>query len=145
MDRLYGVVILALGIGILLDGRNLSIGSLRSPGSGLFPDLIALIMILLSMVLILFPQKKEGHGQTVSAKSMARLSVVFLAMVLYSFFLESLGFLIVSFLLTTLLFVAFGSQNYWKAILRAIVFTGLAYTVFEVLFKSNLPKGIFGF
>ncbi len=146
MDRLYGIVVLGLGIGILWDGRDLSIGTLRSPGSGLFPDLMAVIMILLALVLIFLPQKKEKeNNQTVSAKSIARLSAVFLAMVLYSFFLESLGFLIVSFLLTMLLFIAFGSQSYWKAIMRAAVFTGLAYTIFEVLFKSNLPRGIFGF
>ncbi len=146
MDRLYGIVVLGLGIGILWDGRDLSIGTLRSPGSGLFPDLMAAILIILAIVLIFSPQKEDGEGnQSVSAKSIARLSAVFLAMVLYSFFLESLGFVIVSFLLTMFLFIAFGSQSYWKAITRAAVFTGLAYTIFEVLFKSNLPKGIFGF
>lgn len=145
MDRVYGIIIFGLGIGILWDGRSLSIGTLRNPGSGLFPALIAVIMLILSLILIIFPQKKERDGQSVSTKSLVRISVVFVAMVLYSFFLEYLGFLIVSFLLTTLLFVAFGSRSYWQAILRATVFTGFAYTLFEVLFKSNLPKGVFGF
>ena len=145
MDRVYGFVILGIGIGILWEGRSLSIGSLRNPGSGMFPALIAVAMVILSSMLILFPQKKDGDRPLVSAKSLLRLSAVFLAMMLYALFLESLGFLIVSLLLTTLLFIAFGSQSYWKAIFRAIVFTALAYTVFEVLFKSNLPRGLLGF
>ena len=145
MDRVYGIIFFGLGIAILWQGRDLSIGSLRSPGSGLFPALIAVIMLVLSSFLIIVPQKGEKEGQSGLMKSFVRICVVFLAMVLYSFFLEYLGFLIVSFLLTTLLFAAFGSQSYWRAILRAVVFTGFAYTIFEVLFKSNLPKGIFGF
>ena len=73
------------------------------------------------------------------------MGVVFMAMLLYSFLLEYLGFLIVSFLLLTLLFAAFGSQRYWLSLLRAFVLTGLAYFLFEILLKSSLPRGIIGF
>lgn len=145
MDRLYGIVLFGLGTCILWQGKDLSIGSLRNPGSGMFPALIAVIMLILSVLLIIFPQKKGSDGPSVSMRSMVRISAVFLALVLYSFFLETLGFLIVSFLLTMLLFIAFGSRTYWQAILRAAFFTGFAYALFEVLFKSNLPKGLFGF
>ena len=145
MDRLYGIVVFGLGVGILWEGRGLSIGSLRSPGSGLFPALIAVIMLILSLILILFPPKREGDGQSPSSKSVARISVVFAALLLYAFFLEYLGFLIVSFLLMMPLFVAFGSRSYWRAILKAAALTGLSYALFEMLLKSNLPHGLLGF
>lgn len=144
MDRTYGIVVLCLGFAILWQGSGLTIGSFRNPGSGLFPALIAAIMILLSLLLILFPQKGKRDAQAVSTRSFLRLSAVFMGLLLYAFFLEYLGFLIVSFVLTTFLFIAFGSQKVWLAIAKAIVFTGLAYLLFEVLLKSNLPKGILG-
>lgn len=145
MERLYGLVVFGLGTAILWDGRSLSFGSFRSPGSGMFPVLIAVLMLFLSLLLIVFPRKREGTGQSVSRKSIGRLSAVFVALLLYAFLLESLGFLIVSFLLTTLLFAVFGFQRYWQSVLRAIVSTGLAYALFELILKSNLPKGVFGF
>jgi putative tricarboxylic transport membrane protein len=142
MDRVYGVVVLCLGLAILWQGRNLTIGGFRNPGSGLFPALIAGIMILLSLLLVIFPQKKGRNVPTVSARSFLRISAVFGSLLLYALFLETLGFLILSFVLTTFLFIAFGSGRYGLAIVKALVFTGLAYLLFEVLLKSNLPKGI---
>jgi putative tricarboxylic transport membrane protein len=144
MERTYGVVVLCLGIAILWQGSSLTIGSFRNPGSGLFPALIAAIIILLSLFLILFPPKGKREGGAVSAKPLLRLSAVFTGLLLYAFFLETLGFLIVSLVLTTFLFIAFGSQRVWLAVVKGIIFTGLAYLLFEVLLKSNLPKGILG-
>jgi len=149
MERLYGIIFFALGMAILWQGRNLTIGAIRSPGAGFFPALIAGIMLLLSVILMIFPPGKEGKDraeeQSASAKSVVRIAVVFAALLLYAFFLETLGFLVVNFLLTTLLFVAFGSHRYWVAVLRGLVLTGFAHALFGVLLKSNLPKGIWGF
>ena len=144
MDRVYAVAVFCVGLAILWQGRGLTIGSFRNPGSGLFPALIAAIMIFFSVLLLLFPQKGERVAPPVSARSLLRISAVFVALLLYAFLLETLGFLVVSFVLTTFLFIAFGSQKYSLAAVKAIVFTGLAYLLFEILLKSNLPKGILG-
>src|SRR3990172_12700179 len=112
MDRIYGFVVLSLGLAIFWQGKGLTVGSFRNPGSGLFPALIAGIMILLSLLLILFPQRQEKEAQPVSARSFLRISAVFGGLLLYALFLETLGFLIVSVALTTFLFIAFGSGRY---------------------------------
>ena len=59
MERDYGIVILALGAAILWQGRHLAFGSFRNPGSGLFPSLIAGLVIVLSLRLIFFSRKRE--------------------------------------------------------------------------------------
>ena len=145
MERLYGVVVFCLGMAILWEGRGLSFGSLRSPGSGMFPDLIAVLMMVLSAILMAVPPRTEGRGSAISGKVVVRIGSVFAALVLYSLLLELLGFLIVSLVLTTFLFAVFDSRKYWLAILRAFVLTGLSYVLFEVLLKSNLPRGVLGF
>jgi putative tricarboxylic transport membrane protein len=73
------------------------------------------------------------------------VSIVFVALLVYFFFLESLGFIVVSFLLMTFLFVVMASQKWHIALLQAFIFVGLAYLLFEILLKSQLPKGVFGF
>ena len=147
MERVYGLVVFCLAVAILWDGRKLIFGTFRSPGSGMFPDLIAGLMLFLSLLLMLFPQQlgDRSAGPSVSRGSMGRLLLVFAALFLYAIFLESLGFVIVSFLLTILLFSVFGVQSYKEAVWKASISTGLAYVLFEVLLKSNLPRGILGF
>ena len=153
-ERIYGIVFLGLGFAILWQGRSLTIGSFRSPGSGLFPALMAVVILILALILIIFPPKEAAAKPTECAtkidtartlRSVLRIALVFAALLAYAFLLEYLGFVTVSFVLMVLLFVAFGSESYWRAILKAVLFTGLAYALFELLLKSNLPRGPLGF
>lgn len=146
MDRISGFVVFSLGIGILWQGRHLSIGSLRAPGPGFFPTLIALTLMILSLFLIIpVEKKKKKERQSFSARSAGRVLTVLVPLLFYFFFLEYLGFVVTSFLLLTVLFVGFASQRWHIAVLEASLFTGVAYVLFDMLLKSQLPKGVLGF
>lgn len=145
MERLYGIVVFCLGLAILWTGRGLSFGTFRNPGSGMFPVLIAILMLVLSAILIALPPKTQSPRPSVSGKVLVRICAVFVSLVFYPFFLDFLGFLIVSFILAVFLFGVFASEKYQFAVLKALVLTGLAYVLFEILLKSNLPKGLLSF
>jgi putative tricarboxylic transport membrane protein len=145
MDRIYGFVTFFLGAGILWQGRHLGIGSLREPGPGFFPNLVAILMMILSLFLII-PKRKGGEeGKSFSAQFTIRVVIVLVALLAYSFALEYLGFVVVSFLLMAYLFRAFGGSRRWYgAVLWALASVGMTYLLFEVLLEGNLPKGVFG-
>ena len=145
MDRISGIVILLLGAAILWQGRHLTTGSLRSPGPGFFPSLLAAVMMLLALFLIVPRKKKESARESSAFPSIGRVSIVFIALLVYFFFLESLGFVIVSFFLMAFLFIVMACQKWHLALLQSFIFVGLAYVLFEVLLKSQLPRGVMGF
>jgi len=145
MDRMSGIAVFLLGATILWQGRSLSIGSLRVPGPGFFPLLLAAVMMILSLFLIIPEKKKESIRKVFSIRLIGRVSIVFVALLVYFFFLESLGFIIVSFFLMTFLFVVVASQKWHIALSQAFFFVGLAYLLFEILLKSQLPRGVIGF
>jgi putative tricarboxylic transport membrane protein len=145
MDRISGIVVFLLGATILWQGGQLTTGSLRSPGPGFYPLVLAAVMILLSLFLIIPGKEKEDVRKPSSLRNLGRVSIVFVALLVYFFFLESLGFIIVSFFLMTFLFVVMASQKWHLALLQSFIFVGLAYVLFEVLLKSQLPRGIMGF
>ncbi len=141
MDRLYGVVVLLLGASIFWQGRHLGTGSLRGPGPGFFPNLVAILMMVLSLFLII-PKRR---GESFSAQSTIRVIIVFVVLLAYSFALQYLGFIIASFLLMAYLFKTFGGSRRWYgAVLWAIASVGTSYLLFEVLLEGNLPRGVFG-
>ncbi len=145
MDRISGIVVLLLGAAILWQGRHLTIGSLRSPGPGFFPSLLAGVMIILALFLIAPRKKKDSSSESSSFSSIGRVSIVFIALLFYFYFLESLGFIIVSFFLMTFLFIVVASEKWHLALLQSFIFVGLAYVLFDVLLKSQLPHGVVGF
>ena len=145
MDRISGLVVFLLAFAVFWQGRGLSIGSLHAPGPGFFPALIAAVLVILSLFLMIGGGKKEGEEDDVSGPAIIRMLVLFAALVAYFLFLEYLGFVIVSFLLMFFLFSWVGRQRWYVAFLSAVICIGLAYLLFEILLKSNLPRGVFGF
>lgn len=143
MDRLYGFFFFFLGMAILWQGRHLEMGNLRGPGSGFFPNLVAILMMILSLFLII--PKRKSEGKLFFAKSSIHVLIVFVVLLAYSFTLEYLGFIIVSFLLMTYLFKVFGGSKKWRgAVFWALITVVLAYLLFDTLLEGNLPRGILG-
>lgn len=145
MDRISGFVVFSLGIGILWQGRHLSVGSLRVPGPGFFPTILAVVLIILSLFLIIPIGNKEKKKQPFIVNFYIRVLTVFVALLAYFSLLEYLGFVFMSFILMSFLFVSIGSYRWYIGLLSAFISIGLAYLLFEVLLMSNLPKGVFGF
>ena len=145
MERISGLVVFFFAVAIFWQGRGLSFGSLHAPGPGFFPALIAGVLVILSLFLIIPGGKKVNEGNPISVPSLIRMFVVFVALVAYFFFMEYLGFVIISFLLMAFLFLRVARQKWYVAFSSAVICIGLAYLLFDILLKSNLPKGVFGF
>jgi putative tricarboxylic transport membrane protein len=145
VETISGFLVFVLGAAILWQGRHLSVGSLRTPGPGFFPTLIALTLMILSLFLILRRSSKGVEGASFARRSIIRMVSAFVALLGYFFFLEYLGFVISSFFLMGFFFLSIARQRWYVALPSAVVCIGLAYILFEVLLKSNLPKGLFGF
>jgi putative tricarboxylic transport membrane protein len=145
LERINGLVVLCIGILILWQGKGLSFGSPHAPGAGFFPALIGVILIVLALVLIVRGDKGTEGGGRLSASSITRVLGVFAALLAYFLLLEYLGFVVVSFLLMAFFFLWVARQRWYVALSSAVLCIGLAYVLFDVLLKSSLPKGVFGF
>ncbi len=147
MNRISGIVVFLFGLTILLEGRHLPMGGFRAPGPGLFPLLLAVMMMISSLFLII-PRGRENIAQGASSSwssSLRRITPVYIVLLAYFVFLKSLGFIVAGFLLMTFLFAKVASLRWYIAVSGALISIGLAYLIFEILLQSHLPKGGLGF
>ena len=144
MNRISGIIIFFLGAAILWQGISLRVGTFRAPGPGFFPCLIAAILIVLSFFLIIPPQKGNKKSSPFSFQSLGRVLVIYGALLAYFFTLEVLGFVIAGFLLMMFLFVVIDRQKITVATVTAFIFMTLAYVLFNVILKGQLPQGVLG-
>jgi len=120
------------------------VGTLRAPGPGFFPNVVASVLIILSLFMIF--AKGERHEQRpIPPQAIKRVSLVYAILLGYFFLINTLGFLITSFFLLSLLFGLVDAQKWYQAAFLSFVSAGLVFVLFEILLKSPLPHGLFGF
>jgi hypothetical protein len=143
-DHVAGAVFLIVGALVWAVSEDLPFGTLASPGAGMLPKLVIVLMMVFGAILLLragdsppiadVPWDDLPHAARVVAVTAASVA-------LYT----RLGFVVaMSLLLFALTFVVER-----KPILNAAAFsvgvTAIAYVLFNTLLKSPLPRGILWF
>jgi putative tricarboxylic transport membrane protein len=150
-EWILNVVMFLFGIVIIVKSLHLGLGSLARPGVGLFPFIAGVGLSLVTF----FPALKKfiaarkeydrDGGQKFFGPSVINVLVSLIALVIYSFILPWLGYLISTFMLLAILFKIAGFRK-WVFTLTVSFIAALAtYIVFYYWLSVRLPKGILGF
>ena len=145
-----GIILFIFGVITALLSLQMPIGTFRAAGTGLFPLLLGIFLMILSgaFLLNLFLRKKKELGRKgleMEIHGSARNVILFLAtMALATLFLNPLGYPLVSFLLMVALLRILGTRRWTFNILLSLVTAAASYFLFVGWLKIPLPKGWIG-
>jgi putative tricarboxylic transport membrane protein len=141
-------LILALfGSFVIYESTKLALGSLRAPGPGLFPFLAGCFVTVISVIVLgLFSLRKaQPRREEWDGINWRKIALCFAALFAYSITLDSLGYLLGTFLLSAFLFLLMEKRG----LLLILGVSGSISLGFYFLFKHmlfiQLPKGIIPF
>ncbi len=148
-DQSSSLFWLVIGIGIALYSLKYGFGNLHEPGPGFITFFAGTILIILSLSLFFSSfrdQKAQTRLQTLWAGlDPGKVLYVIVILVVYTFLLKSVGFLISTFFLLSLLFRVKGTYRLKTIFLMSLLVTVGSYIIFEIWLKAQLPKGVLGF
>ncbi len=146
--RFSTLVWLFFALYICVESLRLPLGSWRDPGPGFLPLGAGLCLGILSAVAYFqtgLRKGEEGQRSWYSKERGKSILFILLALCGYSAFLDSLGFLLTTFLLLVLLFRFVDPQPWKVAVGGSLLASVASYVVFEIWLKTQLPRGILGF
>lgn len=148
-DRMTSLFLVFLSILICILSTRLPVGlgTLRDPGPAFLPFWSGVVMGLLSLVLFFrsIRRRIEEKGESWFPKEhWVSLVLVLAALAAYAVVLDSLGFLIDTFLLMFFLFRIMGAMKWMWAIGGSIIFSLASFGIFDLWLKVQLPKGFLG-
>lgn len=145
-DIISSLFWMIVGAGICYGGVDLELGTLHDPGSGFIFFWVGLIMVGLSLSIFIRALKEKGKAGEMrliwSEVQWKKIVSVLVALFLYGYFFQTLGFILSAALLLVFLFKAVEPQRWSVAILGAVVSSLVAYVVFQVWLGSQFPKGL---
>ena len=131
-----------------IEAYRLNLGTVHEPGPGFFPFSAGFIMLILSLAALLQSRAKKQKVEETSRQETFRwwnILIILAAITAYALSLEKIGFLINTFLFMCLLLKVVEPQTWKTAIIGGLITTLAANLVFNVVFRTQIPKGILGF
>lgn len=145
LDKISSLCLLLLAIGIITGSYKLSIGTLQEPGAGFFPLCSGVALGVLSLLIFLKSsltnQDKTGSFWP-SKRAILKIISAILTLLLYAIFLEYLGFLLCTFLSMLFFTKVIEPRKWFSAIFFSAITSVSSYILFEILLKSQLPRGV---
>jgi len=136
---------LGMGVAYLWGSLRLPMGTIEAPRSGLFPLLVALFLIAVSLVLLVKswgvnPRREETEPFPKGA-DLRRVAALFLTLIFYAACLKTLGYLLCTTGLMAVVVRLLGMRSWSKVALTAALTGLLSYALFVFALDVPLPRG----
>ena len=143
-DHIAGVAFAIFAITVFALSGDLPFGTLSSPGAGMMPKLLLVLMLIFAIALIFYAGASQPFADIDWSDRNHALLVVLIAGVMTTFY-QWLGFILTMSLLVFALLVVVERKNLVRAAAYSIGLTMIAWWVFGTALKSPLETGILGF
>ena len=146
-DRLSGAFFILFSAAACLLALRLPEGTMGIPGPMVFPLLLGLCLLVLSMLLFTQsrPSAQISYANIFPKGEIFKVLYVLAAFFLSLFAFERIGFVVSILALLALLFRGIGRKTTAQSILYALIISLTAYLSFFHLLGVRLPKGALNF
>jgi putative tricarboxylic transport membrane protein len=133
------LLLVALGVGALVGGLGLSLGSLTAPGPGLWPFVVALLLTGTALVLVVVDDPADYEPFT---RGSARVSGGLTGLAVFVAAFELVGFLLPAFLMLLLWLRVFGREAWRWALGLAVAGSVGLYLLFDTVLGVRFPDDV---
>lgn len=144
-EIVYSTLWIIIGTFAMIVSFKMGLGNIQNPGAGFTPFIFSFFLIALSLlnltVSFVAENKRNGRTDLVFAPPVyKKLGIMVGSLFFYGVFVETIGFLITTFLVMTLLFQTAGCK--WiTSIIGGLIITFVSFFLFSFL-GVMLPQGI---
>ena len=147
-DRISSGFWLLISLAVFVESIRLGIGALHNPGRGFLTFGASGLLGILALVLFVQASIRKEDVERVSlfgGKLWERIVFVLIALGLYSVFMPTLGYLISTFILMTLLYWVLEKKRIGWVFVSSFLSTVMTYLIFSKWLNCQFPEGLFGF
>jgi len=144
-NQVSSLFLIAFSIFVGIISIQLGIGGLDLMGSGFMPGIASILLLVLSLIEFISSLAK-GRTKNVDNKAptlgeLAKPAMLIGSLIVYAYFLDGVGFPIMTFLLVYVLFVMMQPKKWRLDFFFAALVSALTFLLFDVVLRVRLPAG----
>lgn len=146
-DRIGTLFFVGLAIAVSLESIRIGTGSLSNPGPGLIPLGAGLVLGILSLIgffRTFVRSSSEGRPEN-AARLGGRTNWALVSMLAFAFLIDTLGFLIVTFLWMGFVCRWIAGMGWKETVFISVVTPACTWLLFEYFLEIRFPRGILSF
>ena len=140
---------ITLAVSVCWGSFILKLGTPSEPGSGFLPFGTAFLLGILAIVHLIKVTFRQGPqdraGAFIGEVNWKRGLWIVASLLLYTFLLPHLGYLVATFFLMLVLFSLYERKKWWILLVMTVLVNGISYVVFHNWLKVQFPMGFWGF
>ncbi|OIK10531.1 transporter [Bacillus sp. MUM 116] len=140
-DRIAAVLFLVVGVLFIVGSKHIASSAYGSVvGPDIFPFILGIALALLSIRLFFETLRNQSYKFGKKEKlDYKPFLIIFVATLLYILLLETLGYVITTFVFLFVCFQAMERGKIIKSLLISACFSGIVYFIFVEVLKGTLP------
>jgi putative tricarboxylic transport membrane protein len=143
-ERILAFAILIFSAVFVGGSLHLKVGDLSNPGSGMMPLIIGILLLVCSFFYLVRAFNMKSIDNPTGLKEKSNHWIPFAiagAVLIYSFILNWLNFLLATFLMVLTILRVLQYKNIFYSIVVALLMTLLTYLLFARVLGVSLPSG----
>jgi putative tricarboxylic transport membrane protein len=142
-DLKSGLFFFGLSLLVIWESLRVELGTFKEPGSGMLSFIGGLALCALSLVLMYRGWGGRGAGESQKPHS-RRVLLALISLFGYSLLLNTLGFIVATFLLVGILLRLGQPRPWWILVGTSALVSFLAYLIFGLFLHVYFPRGFLG-
>jgi putative tricarboxylic transport membrane protein len=139
VDRLPLLAVLAVGICFAVGSYQLDLGTLRQPGSGLWPFVVSIALIVFGVVALFVCDTDDGEP---FERSAVRPLLGMAALCLFVLLWDEVGLLLTGSVVLLFWFRVLARETWRTSVALAVGASVVAYLLFGLLLGARLPTDV---
>jgi len=144
LNQFSSLLLIAFSISIITSSLKLGIGNFQTPGPGFMGFLASILLFILSLVILIQESKRDsGEKASFGWENLFKPFIITVALCIYAFIFDTLGFLLSSFILMTIMLLISSPKRWYYHMFVAFIIVNVSYLVLCKLLRVVFPVGIF--
>jgi len=145
-DLVSGIFWMAFALLVSVLSYTHQVGTLREPGPGFLFFYCGLLLVFMSLIMIVRSLRMRRQWKPLSLPfrglNLRKVIPIVLSLFLYVALLETLGFLVGTFLILIFLLKIIEKKPWRLSLITSVLVTACSYLLFEYWLSAQLPRGL---